>query len=207
MKYKNKFVSNKLQLGEESQSMKNKKLEVGVIGGKEKRDIQIVEYDEQWSVKFEMHAKMLKNVLGEVALGIEHIGSTAVPKLAAKPIIDILLIVKDSGDESKYLKEMQSTGYQLRVREPDFHEHRMFRTVQKDVHIHVLSQGSNEIDRYLVFRNRLRLNEVDRKEYEATKRKLASGEWDNMNDYANAKTQIVERIIAAEFANLKKKKR
>ena len=185
-----------------TESMKDNQLEVGIIGGSEKREIQIVEYNKQWSVKFEQHAKLIKDILGDIAIGVEHIGSTSVPRLAAKPIIDILLIVKKSGDESKYLKEMQTAGYQLRVREPDFHEHRMFRTAQKDVHIHVLSEGSSEIDRYLVFRNRLRLNETDRKEYEATKRKLASGEWKDMNEYANAKTQIVERIIAAGFASL-----
>jgi len=183
--------------------MKDKKLEVGVIGGSEKRDIQIVEYNEKWAVKFEKHSRIIKDSLNDMALSIEHIGSTSVPKLAAKPIIDILLVVKDSGDESKYLKKMQTAGYQLRVREPDFHEHRMFRTVQKDIHIHVLSEGSSEIDRYLVFRNRLRLNENDRKEYEATKRKLATDEWKDMNEYASAKTQIVERIIAAGFASLK----
>jgi len=184
--------------------MKDTKLEIGIIGGREKRDIRLVAYNEEWPVKFEKHKKIIKGALGDVALEVAHIGSTAVPKLAAKPIIDMLLIVKDASDESKYLKEMQAAGYQLRVREPDFHEHRMFRTVQKDVHIHVLSKDSSEIDRYLVFRNRLRWNEADRKEYEATKRLLAASEWADMNEYAKAKTQIVERIIAAGFASLKK---
>lgn len=184
--------------------MKDKKIEIGVIGESEKRPIQIVEYDGQWPLKFEKHANIIKDALGNVALAVEHIGSTSVVGLAAKPIIDLLLIVKDSSDEHNYLKTLQNVGYQLRVREPDFHEHRMFRTVKKDVHIHVLSQGSSEIDRYLAFRNRLRANEVDRKEYETTKRKLSSVEWKDMNEYATAKTQIVERIIAAGFASLKK---
>jgi len=170
--------------------MKDKKLEIGLIGGSEKRVIQIVDYNEHWPIKFEAHSKTIRDSLGDVAINIEHIGSTAVPGLAAKPIIDMLLIVKDSSDEHKYLKELQMAGYQLRVREPDFHEHRMFRTLEKDVHIHVLSAGSSEIDRYLVFRNRLRINAIDRKEYEATKRKLAAAEWSDMNDYATAKSTV-----------------
>ncbi|MEM6319674.1 MAG: GrpB family protein [Bacteroidota bacterium] len=201
-KAKNEFISQVLLSGKHLQFMKDKKLEIGVIGGSEKRDIQIVEYDKRWVAKFQKHAKIIKDALGNVALEVEHIGSTAVPNLAAKPIIDMLLEVSDSGDESKYLKELQTAGYQLRVREPDFREHRMFRTTQKDVHIHVLSKGSSEIDRYLAFRNRLKLNETDRKAYETIKRKLAASGWEDMNEYANAKTQIIERIIAAGFDSL-----
>lgn len=186
--------------------MKDKKLEVGLIGGKEKRTIRLVDYDEGWPVQFQKHQKLIQDALGKEALGIEHIGSTAVPGLSAKPIIDILLIVKDAGDESKYLDKMESVGYHLRVREPDFHNHRMFRTAYKEVHLHVLSVGCTEIDRYLVFRNYLRLNDVARKEYEITKRNLASVEWEDMNEYASAKTHVVERIIKAGFANLNNQK-
>ena len=177
--------------------MKDKPLKIGVIGGIEKRIIQIVDYDERWITKFEEHSNNIQAILGDVVVNIEHIGSTAVPDLAAKPIIDILLIVKDASDESKYLTKMEAAGYQLRVREPDFHEHRMFRTIKKDVHIHIFSEGSTEIDRYLVFRNRLRQNENDRKAYEAIKRKLATNEWNKMDDYAQAKTEIIERIISS----------
>lgn len=181
--------------------MKNEKLEIGIIGGIEKTVIQIVDYNENWPIKFEKHSKKINDTLGAIAINVEHIGSTSVPDLAAKPIIDILLIVKDSSNESKYLKPMQDAGYELRVREPDFHEHRMFRTTEKDVHIHVLSKGSNEIDRYLVFRNHLRLNAADRIEYESIKRKLVANEWADMNEYARAKTKIIERIISDGFAN------
>lgn len=177
--------------------MKEKKLEIGIIGGSENREIKIVEYDDRWPLKFAQHVKIIEEAVGDVAIGIEHIGSTAVPGLAAKPIIDILLIVKDSSDEGKYLDQMLSAGYQLRVREPDFHEHRMFRTQNRDVHVHVFSEGSSEIDRYLIFRNRLRAIPSERRDYESVKRKLAAGEWEDMNEYATAKTEIVERIISA----------
>lgn len=177
--------------------MNDKKMEVGIIGENEKRIIQLEEYSEEWPLKFEENSKIIQHAIGDVALQIEHIGSTSVPGLAAKPIIDLLLIVEDSSDESNYLNRMLDAGYHLRVREPDFHEHRMFRTADKDVHVHVFSKSSVEIDRYLVFRNRLRLFDKERKEYEAVKRELASKEWNDMNEYAKAKTEIIERIIVA----------
>ena len=134
--------------------------------------------------------------LGEAALSVEHIGSTSVPGLAAKPIVDILLVVEDSGEEASYVPSLEGAGYILRVREPDFHEHRMFRTPAKDVHVHVFSAGSPEIERYLLLRDRLRQNEGDRELYAQTKRELAMRDWPNIEHYAEAKTEVVEDIIS-----------
>lgn len=167
----------------------------GLIGGAEKRDIVIVDYDATWPGKFQTHARQIAEAVRS-ALRIEHIGSTAVPGLAAKPIIDILLVVHDSADESTYLPPLVAAGYELRVREPEFHEHRMFRTAERDVHLHVLSGGSPEIARYLAFRDRLRSNADDRRLYESTKRRLAGRSWPDMNAYADAKSVVVEEIIA-----------
>lgn len=147
-----------------------------LIGGIEKRDIVICDYDPRWPEIFKAHAMMIGQALGETALRIEHIGSTSVPGLAAKPIVDILLVVPDLADERAYLANMEAAGYVLRVREPEFHEHRMFRTTALDVHIHVFSQACPEIDRLLKFRNRLRANSHDRNVYEETKRRLAARE-------------------------------
>ena len=168
-----------------------------LIGGVEKVQIKIVDYDMNWPRKFEMHREIIAGALGGSALRIEHIGSTSVPELAAKPIIDILVVVQDSTDESTYLPQLEAAGYVLRVREPEWNEHRMFRTPEKDVHVHVYSAGCPEIERNLIFRDRLRSNSDDRHRYEQTKRELASREWADMNDYANAKTEVVENIIAA----------
>lgn len=182
--------------------------EIGLVGGVEKLPIEIRDYDPDWSKKFEMHADLIRKSLGKVAARVEHIGSTAVPGLAAKPIIDILLVVEDSADEDSYLPLMEGAGYMLRVREPDFHEHRMFRTLARDVHIHVLSRDSREVDRLLTFRDRLRGNVGERNEYEAVKRSLAGQPWPDMNAYASAKGEAVERIIAAaESAVAPSKKR
>jgi len=167
------------------------------IGGIEKRDIVIADYDPAWSVTFQSHADAITQALGNDALRIEHMGSTAVPGLAAKPIIDILLVVKDSGNEESYLSRMEGAGYELRIREPDWHQHRMFRTPERDVHIHVYSLGCPEIDRVILFRDRLRSNPDDRSRYEQTKRRLAEQGWESMDDYAKEKTEVVEKIIAA----------
>jgi len=170
----------------------------GLIGGSEKRLIRIVEYDPQWLDKFQEHSAKICQAVGAAALRVEHIGSTSVPELGAKPIVDILLVVRNSADEASYLPALEAAGYVLRVREPEFEEHRMFRTPELDVHVHVFSEGSKEIGRYLDFRNRLRTNEDERKGYEALKRRLAAMDWPNMDAYAAAKGEMVEEIIARE---------
>jgi GrpB-like predicted nucleotidyltransferase (UPF0157 family) len=175
-------------------------LETGLIGGIEKCEIKLFEYDPDWPNQFAKHAQMISDALGSVLLRIEHIGSTSVPGLAAKPVIDILAVVPDSANESAYLPPLEAAGYVLRVREPDWNEHRMFRTPEKDVHIHVHSDGCPEIQRNLVFRDRLRKNAEDRKRYEQTKRALAAEDWPDMNAYARAKTEVIEIIIAAADA-------
>ena len=159
-----------------------------VIGEVESPAIIVADYDRAWAARFRQEETRIRAALGEAALAIEHIGSTSVPGLAAKPIVDILLVVEDSSDED--------AGYILRVREPDFHEHRMFRTASKDVHVHAFSSGSPEIDRYLLLRDRLRVNEEDRELYARTKRNLATRSWPSMQHYAEAKTEVIEGIIA-----------
>ena len=118
-------------------------------------------------------------------------GSTAVPGLAAKPVVDILVTVEDPDDEQAYRPALEAAGYVLRVREPD---HRMFRTPERDVHVHVWPTGCDEERRLLIFRDRLRRDEEDRAEYERAKRALA-GRWRDMNYYARAKGPVVEAIL------------
>ena len=170
--------------------------QTGLIGGVEKVVIEIVDYQSLWPEKFREHEKAIAEALGEASLRIEHIGSTSVPGLAAKPIVDILVVVRDSADEDSYLPRMEAAGYELRVREPDFHEHRMFRTTARDVHVHVYPHDSPEIERLLTFREWLRESPEARRFYEETKRKLAAQSWADMNAYAEAKTEAIEHILA-----------
>ena len=170
-----------------------------LIGGIEKRAIAVVDYDPRWPGMFQKHAEILSCALGEKALAIEHVGSTSVPGLAAKPIIDIDVIVEDSSDEASYLPALIQAGYVLRVREPDWHQHRMVRTPELDVHVHLFSPGCIEFIRHRVFRDHLRTCEEDRLLYESVKRKLAKEDWPDMTAYAQAKTEVEEGILTRAF--------
>ena len=158
--------------------------------------ILLKDYNPQWPEVFRREADRIRVVLGCQALQIEHIGSTSVPTLAAKPIIDILLVVADSSDESAYVAILESAGYFLRIREPNWHEHRMFKGPGADINLHVFSSGCPEIHRILTLRDRLRSDPVDRELYERTKRSLAQMDWKDVQDYADAKTVVIEEILA-----------
>jgi len=158
--------------------------------------IHIVDYDPRWPELFEREAKRIRRVLGRRALRIEHAGSTSVPGLAAKPIIDILLVVADSSDEAVYVPALESAGFVLRIREIDWYEHRMFKGPDADVNLHVFSRGCPEIDRMLTFRDWLRANSADRDLYARTKLALARQEWRYVQNYADAKTAVIEEILA-----------
>jgi GrpB-like predicted nucleotidyltransferase (UPF0157 family) len=164
-----------------------------LIGGREPAEISVVDYDERWPVRFRALAERIRQALGDDALGIEHIGSTSVPGLAAKPIVDVLLTVADVDDEPAYLPALESAGFLLRVREPG---HRMVRTPARDVHVHAYEPGRPEVRDSLDLRDWLRVDAEDRELYAATKRMLARQQWGDMNDYADAKTQVVQDILA-----------
>lgn len=158
--------------------------------------------DPAWPVVFAQDAAGIREALGAVALSVEHVGSTSVPGLPAKPVIDILLQVPDSADETAYLPALERLGYGLQVREPDWLEHRVLylrqaRGGSHDVNLHVLSPGpaSGEIARMLAFRDRLRSHPQDRDRYAAVKRTLASRRWRYVQDYADAKSEVVEDIL------------
>jgi GrpB-like predicted nucleotidyltransferase (UPF0157 family) len=171
-----------------------------MVGPLEAADIRLQDYDPAWPERFRREAAGIHEALGGRERRIEHIGSTSVPGLVAKPIVDILLVVDEPDDEASYLPALEAAGYELRVREPDFDRHRMLRTPQKDVHVHVLPPESREIERYLLFRDRLRADTGERELYAAEKRRLAAQRWPTMQHYAEAKTAVVEAIIARAAA-------
>ena len=158
--------------------------------------VTLVEYDPAWPVLFEREAARIRGALGDAVVRLEHTGSTSVPGLAAKPIIDITLLVPDSADEAAYVPQLEAAGYVLRIREPDWHEHRTFKGPDTDVHLHVFSRGSVELDRMVGFRDWLRTHPEDRDLYERTKRELAARTWRHVQHYADAKTAVVEEIMA-----------
>lgn len=158
--------------------------------------IYIAEYDPAWPWLFQREAERIQAALGERVVLLEHVGSTSVPGLAAKPRIDVLLVVPDSANESTYVPALETVGYVLRIREPDWYEHRVFKGPDTDVNLHVFSPGCPEIDRMLLFRDWLRSNVSDRRLYERTKRELALRDWKYTQNYADAKTTVVEEILA-----------
>lgn len=158
--------------------------------------IRLADPDPAWPGLFAREARRIAAALGERALRIDHVGSTSVPGLAAKPIIDVLLVVADSADEETYRPALEAAGYRLRIREPDWFEHRMFTGPDTSTHLHVLPEGCTEIDRMLRFRDRLRSDAADRELYERTKRELAGRRWKYLQNYADAKGAVVEEILA-----------
>ena len=167
--------------------------------------IQIVDYDPEWPRFFEREAARLRASLGDRVMQVEHVGSTSVPGLAAKPKIDMLLVVANSANEPTYVPDLEAAGYVLRIREPDWYEHRVFKGPDTDINLHVFSWGCEEIDRMLLFRNWLRSNDADRQLYERTKRELASHDWKYMQNYADAKTAVVKTIMARADGRLNAK--
>jgi len=163
-----------------------------LIGGREPVAITVVDYDEQWFRRFQDTAGRVRRVLDDEALSLEHIGSTSVPGLVAKPIIDMLLTVVEVSDEAAYVPALESVGFVLRVREPG---HRMLRTAARDVHLHVYEPDRPEVRDYLDLRDWLRVDVDDRELYAAEKRRLAQQRWRDMNDYADAKTGVIRDIL------------
>ena len=168
-----------------------------VIGG----TVELVEYDRSWPELFAREARRIEGALGRLALRIEHVGSTSIPGLAAKPIIDILLVVADSADENGYAGALSATGYVLRIREPDWYQHRMFKGEDPIVNLHVFSEDCPEIERMLLFRDWIRSNPADCALYGRTKRELARREWKYIQNYADAKGAVVEEIIGRARAS------
>ena len=157
-------------------------------------------YDPAWPAAFEREADGIRAALGGAARAVEHVGSTSVPGLCAKPILDILLLVADSAAEGDYIPALQAAGYALRVREPDWFEHRMLRGRDPAVNLHVFSDGCPEANRMRAFRDWLRAHPVDRERYAAAKRRLAARSWEHVQNYADAKTDVVREILSRACA-------
>ncbi len=166
---------------------------VELVGGPEPLELALHTYDEAWIRRFSAHRQRIHDDLGAMTIKVEHIGSTSVPGLAAKPIIDIVVTVDDITAEEDYLDALLAAGYALRVREPG---HRLVRTPARDVHVHLYERHDPAVGEYLLLRDHLRVDAQDRALYESTKRALLHERWADMNDYAAAKTDVIDAIKA-----------
>jgi GrpB-like predicted nucleotidyltransferase (UPF0157 family) len=182
-----------------AEERRDEELQAVTVGPREPHNapITLAAYDPDWPRSFRREAGRLRSVLGDAALHIEHVGSTSVPGLVAKPIIDILLVVPDSADEPRYLPRLQAAGYVLRIREPEWFEHRLFKGPDTDINLHVFSPGAAEVQRMLCFRDRLRDDDAARSRYARVKRDLAQRTWRHVQDYADAKAAVVSEILDA----------
>jgi GrpB-like predicted nucleotidyltransferase (UPF0157 family) len=180
--------------GDERRDAELQKVTVGTLEP-HNAPIFLAVYDADWPRLFGREADRLRSALGDEALRIEHVGSTSVPGLTAKPIVDILLVVPDSADEPRYVPQLVAAGYVLKIREPEWFEHRMFRGPDTLINLHVFGRGAAEVERLLRFRDRLRGDEAARDRYARAKQELARRTWRHVQDYADAKTTVVKEIL------------
>jgi len=160
--------------------------------------IRFVDYDPEWPALFAREERRIRETLGDRVLRLEHTGSTSVPALAAKPVIDMTMVVADVTDESAYRADLEAAGYILRISEsePEWYDHRVFKGPDTNVNLHVFSAGCVELVRMVGFRDWLRTHDEDRELYERTKRELIARDWKYVQHYADAKTAVVEEIMA-----------
>lgn len=159
-------------------------------------DVVLVEYDAGWPAEYARQHDRVLTALGTTAVEVHHVGSTSVPGLAAKPVVDVVLVVADPTDEASYVPPLQRAGYVFTLREPEWHEHRLFKDRSPRVNLHVFGPGCVEVAHMLAFRDHLRVDETDRQLYERTKRELAARTWVVVQDYADAKSPVVEQIMS-----------
>jgi GrpB-like predicted nucleotidyltransferase (UPF0157 family) len=159
------------------------------------KSVEIHEYDPKWPRLYSREEERIRRVLGERVVRIGHAGSTSVPGLPAKSIVDIVLEVPDSSDELSYVPDMEAAGYRVVIREPEWYEHRVFKGPDTNVNLHTFTAGCEEVDTMLLFRDHLRANAADRELYERTKRELAAYPWKYVQQYADAKTAVVQEIM------------
>ncbi|MFG3701714.1 GrpB family protein [Micromonospora sp. NPDC047620] len=162
--------------------------------------IVIEDYDPVWADRFAAASSSLHDVLGDLIIDVEHVGSTSVPGLAAKPVIDIDLLIADTADESRYIPTLERLGYRLVLREPWWHGHRMLVNSAEDINLHVWPQAAPEPVRHRLFRDWLRSHSEDRELYASTKRRLARDTAHHPSDYSLAKNDVIDAIFARIFA-------
>jgi GrpB-like predicted nucleotidyltransferase (UPF0157 family)/predicted enzyme related to lactoylglutathione lyase len=162
--------------------------------------VHLAEPDPGWAESGARLVQQVREALGPVAVVVAHAGSTSVPGLAAKPVIDLVLGVPDPAAEATYVPALEGRGFELRIREPEWREHRLLRHTDPVANLHVFASGDDEISRMLAFRDHLRLDARDRATYEQAKRDLAARTWDYVQDYADAKSDVVADIMSRALA-------
>ncbi len=163
--------------------------------------VTIVDYDDSWPLRFEAEAVAVREALGPVGLRVDHVGSTSVPGLAAKPIVDLQVSVASLQPMDTYREPLRSIGYEHFewLNEDGVDDYPYFAKPPEPpraFHIHVAESGSYHERRHLAFRDWLRAHPEDAAAYERVKRNLATREWATTDEYANAKTAFIVTVTA-----------
>jgi GrpB-like predicted nucleotidyltransferase (UPF0157 family) len=175
--------------------------------------IELAEYNPAWPAHAQDITARLEAALGVLAVRIEHVGSTSVPGLRAKPVIDLDVTVADPANEAQWLPQLEAVGYVLTVREPWWHEHRMLRGGHRPddgvaptdggpvANIHIFGVDSAEPIRNIVFRNWLRADPTDRALYAAAKSAAAAagGSSQHGMEYNARKQDTIREICRRAF--------
>lgn len=169
-----------------------------VAGKPKQEDISVEPYSPQWEASFESQRDKIAHALGETAVAIEHVGSTAVLGLPAKPVIDIDLIVSDPNEEQAYVPALTRVGYELTVRERSWYQHRMLRLEHPRVNLHVFGPDCPEHTRHRLFRDWLREHADDRQLYADAKLAAKHGV-STAHDYNKNKQEVVRNIYQRIF--------
>ncbi|MDX6214916.1 MAG: hypothetical protein QOG99_500 [Frankiales bacterium] len=159
--------------------------------------IQIVDYDPGWPRQYGKWHAALQSCLGDTATRIEHVGSTSVPGLPAKPIVDIQVSVAELADESRYVPQLEGIGFQLRSRDDVHRYFRPFPSQPRDVHVHLCAAGSEWEREHLLFRDYLRTHDQACKEYSLVKRHAAATWFDDGIAYTDAKSELILTLLDA----------
>lgn len=162
--------------------------------------IFLAPYDPAWPALYAGEARKIRAALGDRAIMLEHVGSTSIPGMSAKPLIDILLVVADPSNEASYVPALSARGYRLHLREVNWEQHRVLKGDAPLVNLHVFPPGSREIARMIGFRDRCRACPEEFDLYLGAKLELAARSWRHVQHYANAKSDVVEAIIARALA-------
>jgi GrpB-like predicted nucleotidyltransferase (UPF0157 family) len=159
--------------------------------------IEVLPYEPSWPATFDRWRARLGTCIGDAATRIEHVGSTSVPGLGAKPIVDIQVSVADLLDEGRYVPGCEAAGLMFRLRDD---EHRYFRPpfgLPREVHVHVCAVGSAWERDHLLFRDFLRTHPDACDAYATTKREAAALWGDDSMGYTEAKSDVILPILEA----------
>ena len=176
-----------------------------VLGRDATTELSIAPYDASWPARYDSLGGLIRSALGPAVLALEHVGSTSVPGLDAKPIIDVDLTVADGAAEPTYVPALEECGFRLVGREPWWYGHRLLRHLNPACNLHVWSPDCPETARHLIFRDWLRANPDEcelyvRAKRAASKHTVAAG--GDVEYYNTQKQAVIREIYGRAFAAL-----